>query len=88
MGARINAIVIIILFVHSATGLHLNITEYDNSLDFDLAMEVIDYFQLVESKAMKIKDEVIASVKNWEIVASSIGISRQEQQLMAPAFNI
>ena len=74
--------------VNSATGLHLNISEYDNSLDFDIAMEVIDYFQLAEDKAKQIQNEVVNSVKNWEEVASSIGISRQEQQLMAPAFNI
>ncbi len=74
--------------VNSATGLHLNISEYDNSLDFDIAMEVIDYFQLAEDKAIQIKNEVVDAVKNWEKVASSTGISRQEQQLMAPAFNI
>lgn len=74
--------------VNTGSGLHLNITEYDNSLDFDIAMEVIDYFQLTEDKARKIKNEVVDSVKNWEKVASSIGISRQEQQLMAPAFNV
>ena len=73
--------------VHTATGLHLNISEYDNSLNFELAMEVIDYFQLAEDKALKIKKEVIESVKKWGEVASSIGLSRQEQQLMAPAFN-
>ena len=74
--------------VNTATGLHLNISEYDNSLDFDLAMEVIDYFQLAEDKALQIKEEIIDSVKKWSQVASSIGISRQEQQLMSPAFNI
>jgi len=74
--------------VSTATGLHLNITEYDNSLDFELAMEVIDYFQLTEEEALQIKKEVIGSVKQWGEVANSIGISRQEQQLMTPAFNI
>ncbi|PKG96751.1 type II toxin-antitoxin system HipA family toxin [Paraglaciecola sp. MB-3u-78] len=74
--------------VNTATGLHLNISEYDNSLDFDLAMEVIGYFQLAEDKALQIKEEIIDSVKKWSQVASSIGISRQEQQLMTPAFNI
>ncbi|NQY34861.1 MAG: type II toxin-antitoxin system HipA family toxin [Alteromonadaceae bacterium] len=74
--------------LYTATGLHLNITEYDNSLDFELAMEVIDYFQLTEDKALEIKKEVINSVKQWPEIANSIGISRQEQQLMAPAFNI
>jgi serine/threonine-protein kinase HipA len=74
--------------VNTATGLHLNISEYDNSLDFDLAMEVIGYFQLAEDKALQIKEEIIDSVKKWSQIASSIGISRQEQQLMTPAFNI
>lgn len=38
--------------VTPATGLHLNITDDDNSLNYDLAMEVISFFQLnsVEAK--------------------------------------
>jgi serine/threonine-protein kinase HipA len=74
--------------VTPANGLHLNITDDDNSLNYDLAMEVIDFFQLKENEAVKIKDEVLASVRQWESVARSIGISRSEQQLMSPAFNV
>lgn len=74
--------------VNTATGLHLNISEYDNTLDFELAMEVVNYFQLTENKALKIKEEVVSSVKKWAEVASAIGINQQEQQFMAPAFNI
>ncbi len=74
--------------VTPANGLHLNITDDDNSLNYDLAMEVIDFFQLEQDKAVKIKDEVLASVRQWESVAKSIGISRNEQQLMSPAFNV
>lgn len=74
--------------VTPANGLHLNITDDDNSLNYDLAMEVIDFFQLNEVEAIDIKDEVLASVCRWQSVATSIGISRSEQQLMSSAFNV
>ncbi len=74
--------------VTPAIGLHLNISDDDNSLDYDLAMEVIDFFQLNTSDAQTIKDEVLASVSRWEEVATRVGISRSEQKLMAPAFNV
>ena len=74
--------------VTPSNGLHLNITDNDNSLNYDLAMEVIDFFQLNENKAETIKKEVLASVRQWETVAGSIGISRNEQQLMSSAFNV
>jgi serine/threonine-protein kinase HipA len=74
--------------VTPANGLHLNITDNDNSLDYDLAMQVIDFFQLKKSTAEKIKSEVLISVNRWQSVAESIGISRREQQLLAPAFNL
>ena len=71
-----------------ANGLHLNITDDNNSLDYDLSMSVIDFFQLGMEEAEKIKDEVLSAVSNWEAVAKDIGISRTEQQLMASAFNV
>lgn len=74
--------------VTPANGLHLNITDSDNSLDYELAMEVIDFFQLDSGEATKIKDEVLASVSNWKAKASSIGLGRSEQKLMEPAFNL
>jgi len=66
--------------------LHLNINDSDNSLDYALAMEVIDFFQLRENCAVEIKNKVLASVSNWNSIAKSIGLSRAEQQLMEPAF--
>lgn len=74
--------------VTPATGLHLNITDGDNSLNYDLALDVIEFFQLDRAKAQKIKDEVLASVANWRTVTSEIGISRNEQQRMEAAFNL
>ncbi len=72
--------------VTAAGGLHLNINENDNSLSFELAMDVIDFFQLNKVEAIHIKDKVLSSVSQWEQVASRVGISRGEQQLMASAF--
>ena len=74
--------------VTPAGGLHLNITEDDNSLNYELAMDVIDYFQLNKQDALQIKNKVLQSVAGWEEVATKIGLGRAEQQLMAPAFNI
>jgi len=73
--------------VTPANGLHLNITDDDNSLDYELAMEVIDFFQLTNLRAEQIKNEVLNSVRSWSKVATKNGISRSEQQMMAPAFN-
>jgi len=71
----------------TATGLHLNISDTDNSLDFELAMDVIDIFRLSKSEAKRIKQEVLATVMDWQKVASRVGISMGDQQLMRNAFN-
>lgn len=73
--------------VTPANGLHLNITDTDNRLDFNLALEVTDFFQLKKSAAETIKQEVLSSVSQWQNTANKIGISRQEQLMLAPAFN-
>lgn len=74
--------------VSPANGLHLNITDDDNSLNYQLAMDVIEFFQLSASQAQRIKEKVLLSVARWGAVANSINISRSEQQLMASAFNV
>ena len=75
--------------VTPASGLHLNITDSDNSLDYDLAMEVIEFFQLDRGQALKIKDDVLASVAKWKVKANAIGIGRSDQtSIMEPAFNL
>lgn len=74
--------------VTPAVGLHLNITDSDNSLDYALAMEVVDFFQLTRSDAELIMADVLASVSDWKRVAKETGINRSEQELMAPAFNV
>ncbi|WP_130537871.1 type II toxin-antitoxin system HipA family toxin [Thiomicrorhabdus indica] len=72
--------------VPDGMGLHLNIDEMDNRLDFELAFSVIDYFQLSREDAETIYREVIDAVDQWREVANQLKISRQEQEIMAPAF--
>ncbi len=74
--------------VTPANGLHLNISDCDNSMSYELAMEVVDFFQLPEEDALQIKSEVLASVSNWEAVAMKVGLDRAERQAMASAFNL
>ena len=67
-------------------GLSLNISEDDNALDIDLALEVSDFFRLSEERAREIIDEVKLSVRNWRTIATKCGISRSEQDIKAIAF--
>ncbi|HTC00225.1 MAG TPA: HipA domain-containing protein [Ferruginibacter sp.] len=67
-------------------GLALNIDAIDNLLSFDLAKSVGEYFQLDEKQMNIIINEVLSVIKNWSTIATQIGISRAEQELMAKAF--
>lgn len=69
-----------------AVGLALNINEFDNSLDFVLALEVAPLFRLDESSAQTILEQVSTSVGNWRSVARELDISRAEQERMRLAF--
>ncbi|NQY09284.1 MAG: type II toxin-antitoxin system HipA family toxin [Flavobacteriales bacterium] len=72
--------------VENSTGLKLNISDEDNSLDLDLALEVSAYFRLTEERAIEILNEIKEAVCNWKEVANKYGISRAEQALKAIAF--
>ncbi|MFN6943349.1 MAG: type II toxin-antitoxin system HipA family toxin [Cytophagaceae bacterium] len=72
--------------VETGTGLKLNISENNNALDLDLAMDVFPYFRLSEKKAMEIINKVKSSVRNWKTIASSYSISKAEQELKSRAF--
>jgi len=67
-------------------GLRLNITETDNALALDLAREVAPYFRIARSQAEEIITGVMTAVGRWRAVAKAQGISRDEQERMAPAF--
>jgi serine/threonine-protein kinase HipA len=68
------------------SGLGLNIDMDNNMLDYDLAKSVGLFFRLGEKEMDKIIEEVKTAVGKWRQVATKIGISRAEQEFMAPAF--
>lgn len=67
-------------------GLALNIDSDNNALDFDLARSVGEFFMLDRAAMDKIHNEVRFVVSDWKKYANSIGISKTEQDRMAPAF--
>jgi serine/threonine-protein kinase HipA len=70
------------------TGLSLNISENDNSLEYDLALEVAEYFRLEKDKAEKIISDIKSKVSEWKAVADKYMISKTEQAMMENAFRV
>lgn len=70
------------------SGLGLNIDMDNNDIDFELAKSVGEYFQLTNSEMNKIITQVKVGTKNWRMLATEIGIPRQEQELMSQAFTL
>lgn len=70
----------------TGTGLSLNISDVDNSLSLGLALDVAEYFRLGRDEASAIIEQVKRAVSAWPDIAHELGISRDEQQLMRPAF--
>jgi len=69
-------------------GLALNVDTLDNSLDFDLAKSVGEFFQLHHKDMDTILNEVKAAVNSWKKQATKIGIPGSEQELMGAAFRV
>lgn len=69
-------------------GLALNIDTDENSLDVELAKNVGHYFSLSGKEMTQIVNEIKVVVAEWKKEAENIGISRNEQFLMEPAFRI
>jgi len=72
--------------IENGVGLKLNISDTDNSLDLNLALEVSEYFRLSDKRASEIIDEILNVVAGWKEIAKKYGISRAEQELKAIAF--
>ena len=72
--------------VYFGTGLTLNISETDNSLDWDLARSVAKYFRINDKQATEIITMTRTTVSQWPKIASKYKIKRAEQELMAQAF--
>jgi len=72
--------------VSHSNGLTLNISENDNALDFQLALQVREYFRIKKVRAEEIIDTVKTAVSGWMITAKRLQIPRNEQEIMANAF--
>jgi len=70
------------------TGLSLNISDNDNSLEYDLALEVAEYFRLRKDKAEKIIENTKSKVGEWKAVANRYDIPKSEQLIMEKAFRV
>lgn len=69
-------------------GLALNIDMDNNGLDYDLAKSVGQFFRLENKQMDRIIEEVTTPVKSWRKMAKNLGISNNEQELMAKAFRV
>ncbi len=67
-------------------GLSLNISEEDNSLDFDLCLSVAEYFRWNLEEAKPYIKEVTKEIALWSDIAKELQISKKEQQFMERAF--
>lgn len=74
--------------VETGTGLSLNISEKDNTLDLDLAREVAPYFRVSSQRANEILERVTKSTSRWRTVAETMGISKTERDVMSKAFRL
>lgn len=68
------------------TGLKLNISEDDNSLNLNLALSIAPLFGIRDSQANDIIKKTIQIVKGWPAIANKLGISHHEQSIMQQAF--
>ena len=67
-------------------GLSLNINEHDNALDFALALEVAPYAGISKANASQMIEQTKEAVARWRTWATLYHIPREEQEMMAKAF--
>jgi len=66
--------------------LALNIDDTNGTLDFELALNIIEYFRLSNEEAESIISRVRKAIVSWEKISKQIGIARVEIDLMRSAF--
>lgn len=72
--------------VANADGLKLNITDFDNALDLELAREVAEFFRVSRENTENIIERFRAVVSQWQTIAGVLRLSKREQDSMEPAF--
>lgn len=75
--------------VPSGERLSLNVSENDNTIDLDLALEVAEYFGLTQQAAEESAEKICKTIsENWEQLAQRNGLSRGAVEYMRPAFSL
>jgi serine/threonine-protein kinase HipA len=64
----------------------LNISDKDNSLNLDLALDVAEYFRIENDKSKKILKQIKKAIASWKNPAVKYKATSAEQYLMAQAF--
>jgi serine/threonine-protein kinase HipA len=73
--------------VETGTALKLNISENDNALNLNLALDVIPFFRLKKEKATTILQEVKSAVQEWKTIATQLQIPKQQIESKSSAFH-
>lgn len=68
-------------------GLSLNISENDNSLNAELALETAPFYRITTDKGRHIIDQIRRAVAQWSDLARRYRIPHSEQEQMARAFS-
>jgi len=74
--------------VETGSGLLINISDVDNSLEWDLLRETSPFYRLELEMAENILLEVKRAVQSWEKEAKAFGISTLERDLKSNAFRM
>ncbi|MCD8104356.1 MAG: type II toxin-antitoxin system HipA family toxin [Lachnospiraceae bacterium] len=69
--------------------LSLNVSDMDNTMDYDLAISTAKYYGIDTQKAQRMVRDISGEVKShWQSTAKSYGISRAAMEYMRSAFSL
>ena len=75
--------------VEEGDELALNVSETDNRISIDLAIETAHYYGIKGTDARRMADEILVTVRdNWERVAKQCGLGRADIEDKRPAFGV
>ena len=69
-------------------GLTLNISDNNNELDIELALQTAHLYQLKRDSAVKILKQLSLEISNWRSIAKKFGIGNSEIELTKRAFRM
>ena len=73
--------------VPEGDALALNVTDTDNSISFDLAIETASFYGISKDKGSRIVNQTVSTIKKYvESIALHYGIKRSEFDRIRPAF--